>query len=323
MKLSVAIDEYTNRKRASGLIFRTEKVVLAGLNRQVNDLQLESLSTQHILNYLNSPTSSTRTWRGNYGILRHFFEFWSEQGAMPPLLMPQIRPPVRNSFVPYIYTRIQIRDLLKGVRKIGKTKLPKLDDETFRTILLVLYGTGAMTGEVFRLRCQDVDLKNRVIALAGNRIIQPRTIPIGPDLCGILGSYLQSKCRIGFPDAYLFSCRGGEPIKPRDADERFMRLRQRVGIRRKGGPRVQPSMRDFRSTFAVHRIASWIRSQADLNRMIPALSAYLGQLELLSTARFLSFTPERFRSELNKLSPKREISRWRDDPTLMTFLESL
>jgi len=158
MKLSVAIDEYTNRKRASGLIFRTEKVVLAGLNRQVNDLQLESLSTQHILNYLNSPTSSTRTWRGNYGILRHFFEFWSEQGAMPPLLMPQIRPPVRNSFVPYIYTRIQIRDLLKGVRKIGKTKLPKLDDETFRTILLVLYGTGAMTGEVFRLRCQDVDL---------------------------------------------------------------------------------------------------------------------------------------------------------------------
>jgi integrase/recombinase XerD len=39
--------------------------------------------------------------------------------------------------------------------------------------------------------------------------------------------------------------------------------------------------------------------------MLPALSAYIGQQELASTERYLSLAPERFRKELDKLSPTR------------------
>jgi hypothetical protein len=34
-------------------------------------------------------------------------------------------------------------------------------------------------------------------------------------------------------------------------------------------------------------------------------------------------TPERFRKELNKLSPIRGKKHWRDDPVLMSFLANL
>ncbi len=38
-----------------------------------------------------------------------------------------------------------------------------------------------------------------------------------------------------------------------------------------------------------------------MNRMLPALSAYLGQGGLGSTERYLSMPPERFRKQLVKL----------------------
>jgi len=60
-----------------------------------------------------------------------------------------------------------------------------------------------------------------------------------------------------------------------------------------------------------------------MNRMLPALAAYMGQVGLGSAERYLSLTPERFRRELAKLSPQRRKKRWRNDPALMKFLAKL
>jgi hypothetical protein len=57
--------------------------------------------------------------------------------------------------------------------------------------------------------------------------------------------------------------------------------------------------------------------------MLPALAAYMGQLGLGATERYLFMTPERFRKQLNKLSPAKGKARWRDDKILMDFLASL
>jgi hypothetical protein len=61
---------------------------------------------------------------------------------------------------------------------------------------------------------------------------------------------------------------------------------------------------------------------SDLNRMLPALAAYMGLSDLSSTERFLKLTPERFRKTVAKLSPKKSRKRWRDDPELMRFLHA-
>jgi hypothetical protein len=60
-----------------------------------------------------------------------------------------------------------------------------------------------------------------------------------------------------------------------------------------------------------------------LNRLLPALAAYMGQVGLGSTARYLALTPERFRKNLDKLSTVRRDSHWIDDPNLMRFLGNL
>jgi integrase/recombinase XerD len=57
--------------------------------------------------------------------------------------------------------------------------------------------------------------------------------------------------------------------------------------------------------------------------MLPALAAYMGQVGLGATDRYLHLTPERFRKELNKLSPCRKKGHWRDNKVLMEFLAAL
>ena len=79
-------------------------------------------------------------------------------------------------------------------------------------------------------------------------------------------------------------------------------------------------MRDFCPTFAVHRLTTWIKQGADLNRLIPALSTYMGFSRLAGAEKYLSFTSERFCGELRKLSPYGSRTHWRDYPQLMEFL---
>jgi hypothetical protein len=57
--------------------------------------------------------------------------------------------------------------------------------------------------------------------------------------------------------------------------------------------------------------------------MATPLAVYMGHVGLGSTQKYLLMTPERFRSELNKLSPTRGKKRWREDKALMSFLASL
>lgn len=50
--------------------------------------------------------------------------------------------------------------------------------------------------------------------------------------------------------------------------------------------------RHNRHTFAVHRLIQWYQEGADVQRLLPHLSVYLGHRYLVSTQVYLSMTPE-------------------------------
>jgi hypothetical protein len=139
----------------------------------------------------------------------------------------------------------------------------------------------------------------------------------------VLRRYVNWKRRKQIEGTYFFLTTDGRSLRPRGLDYDFQGIRQKAGAFRHDGSAYQPRLHDLRSTFAVHRISSWIKSGANLNRVLPALSVYIGQVGLTSTQRFLFMTPERFRKELDKLSPKRPKKHWRDDAGLMSFLTHL
>jgi integrase/recombinase XerD len=319
--LSLAIGEYVQRKRTEGHRFDKGEQTLILFLRQVGDVALERVKTRQMLKFLDGPRTSTVTWRKKHSLLRHFFEYWSARDAMPELLMPTMRPPTPCTFTPYIYSRAQIRALVRTTRSASATGVAA---STMRALILFLYGTGVRLGEALALRCEDVDLNARRMHVGGGgRFSRSRHLPIGGDLARVLGAYLKSRNRLMPNAALVFSSVDGSELKQRRLSTIFRQLCLSTGISRCDGAVYQPRMHDLRSTFAVHRLTTWLKSGARLSRMLPALAAYLGQQELASAERYLSLAPERFRKELDKLSPMRGKQRWRNNAKLMKFLASL
>ena len=72
----------------------------------------------------------------------------------------------------------------------------------------------------------------------------------------------------------------------------MLRARDSALIRREDGASYQPRLHDLRHTFAVHRLTQWYRQGADVQKLLPRLSVYLGHGSLAATQAYLSMTPE-------------------------------
>lgn len=60
--------------------------------------------------------------------------------------------------------------------------------------------------------------------------------------------------------------------------------------------RYQPRLHDLRGTFAVHRLTARYAQGADVQRLLPLLSTYLGHASVAGTQPYLHMTPELLRA---------------------------
>ncbi|MFN2974930.1 tyrosine-type recombinase/integrase [Terriglobus aquaticus] len=246
--------------------------------------------------------------------IKCFFAHQQALGRTQDLCLAPL-PRNREQRPPRIYTKDEIRALLEGAVVCQSTSF-SCDAETLRIALLLLYATGATATEVLRLRVSDLDLQRRIIGLGSSAT--KRWIPVAVPLAKLLRRVIGGKRA----DDVLLCNRHGSPLSRAYLGARFQRLTQQVKTGNDIGGKP-PRLQDFRYTFAVHRIESWIQQGADLNVLLPALSTYMGYADLRKAEEFLALTPERFREDLEKLSPAKHRRTWNDDPRLLAFLTRL
>jgi integrase/recombinase XerD len=324
MKLHEGIEVYIEARRSEGAPWSKGAQNLRSLYRNVGDLSLDRIRISQIAPFLDSPRTSDATWYNKYCVLRQFFCYWKARDEIYSLPLPPPRRFPVQTFVPYVYSRTELRRLLVATRITQQGLNFVIGARTLRTLILFLYGTGAGLSEAVQLDRSDVDFRKRRITFRSSLSRRTREIPIGPDLYDILLKYHRMhhpKEPLSSPQFFL--TKDGAQIKAGTASKTFQKVRKNAGIVRCDGTQYQPRLQDLRNTFAVHRLTAWFKHGADMGRMIPALSSYMGQHDLAAAERYLRLTPERFRAQLNKLSPQRGKKRWRDDAALMKFLDSL
>jgi integrase/recombinase XerD len=319
MKISEGIASYVEHKNAKGVEFTAGVRYLLRLCRRLHDIEMEDIKSKQVLEFLDDSKGQVETWRMKYYVLTRFLDFWAARGEISYIRLPPPKPRVRQIFVPYIYSKLELRSLLSIKDSQLKTSL---DQITVRTFLLLLYASGVMVGEALGLSTDDIDLKARTITIRSKNPLRRRKIPISRDLCRIFQIYLAWRRKRQYLDSHLFVKRNGRPASSELFERSFNKLRKLANVSRETSATYQPRLYDLKFTFAVHRIASWIRNGTDLNRMLPALAAYMGQ-KLVSTERYFLLTPERFKKQLNKLSPQGHRSHWRDNKELVVFLSGL
>lgn len=323
MNLSTAIDQYVARKRAAGYAFANEEYRLTRFLHIIGDSELNELTPDHVLRYLDDGGNLTITWRNKYLLLSRFFEFWFNRQLMTRLVMPPLRPRVPQTFAPYLFTKTELRSLIRAIPQCQETANCRIRASTLRAVLMALYGTGARLGEILALKVADLDMRKGMLRIEGTGLRHDRIIPLNRDLLNEISDHRNLEQLPPAEDGFLFSTGDGAAISQSTLRHTFRRLCRISGVAQSSGPRRTPRLQDLRQTFAVHRITSWLRSDADLNQMLPALAAYMGQAGLGNTESYLHLAPERFRKYLNKLSPGRRKRHWRTDRQLMERLARL
>ena len=216
---------------------------------------------------------------------------YAQSSPLPPA-DGEPRPP--KPLPPYVYTKCEIRRLIRAI-ETRRSKRSKLDNDSFRTLLLLLYASGMRVSEALQLTIQDVDLNNSLITVSDTKFYKSRLLPLGTQITEVLNNYRQIRILQPMPNAMesaFLSDQDGAALTYDTVRHAFSKLLRQAGIEGAGRVRRNPCLHSFRHAAAVHRLTSWYQQGEDVQRLLPVLSTYLGHSDLTGTQVYLSMTPE-------------------------------
>jgi integrase/recombinase XerD len=292
MKLSALVAQYVAYKQSMGMRFHTEARTLRSFCRAMGEISVAEIAPGRVQAYIAGTGPVTRFWHRKHEVLRGFYRFAMARGYAASSPLPKIIPKPPH-FVPYIFSHDELQRLLDATACCESPR-SKLQPYTCRMLILLLYGAGLRISEALSLRLTNVDLTAGVLTIRESKFYKTRLVPMGPDLAGAVGQYVAQRAK-AHPtqlDGALFLTRTGTSVARHTAENVFSRLRVRAGVLRQDGGRYQPRLHDLRHAFAVHRLVSWYRQGADVQRLLPQLATYLGHVHIAATQRYLTLTPE-------------------------------
>lgn len=295
MRLRTAVDKFIAYRQSLGEGFISNStrlnafVCAMGQGATLADVKPESVSK-----YLEGTTPTiTSYWHAKYSTLSGFYQYVISRGYTKTSPLPIAISKRPQSLVPYIYNTEELRALFDACLSYQKKK-GRLDPYMVRTLLLLLYGAGLRISEALSLTLADVDLSQALLTIRETKFHKTRLVPLGKQLTKILLQYSVQRQRENYsqnPDAPFFIGRNGKAAKRRTIEYAFRLICKKADIRRTNGGRYQPRIHDLRHSFAVHRLTTWYKEGADVQRLLPMLSVYMGHICISSTSIYLTMTP--------------------------------
>ncbi|MDA2926820.1 site-specific integrase [Acidobacteria bacterium AH-259-G07] len=289
--------------------------------RRITRLSVEDLSfkrTLRFLHYLEEKRGNhVRTRNQRLVALRTFFDYLarrvpemlpvSEQVALVPVKRAAPRP------MQYLEQQ-EIRALFRSLPTIGR-QAPRN-----RTLLLFLYNTGARVQEVADLRVGHLDLGAQPRVRLHGKGDKWRMCPLWEETARQLRSLLQHESGSLNPENPVFVSRSGSPLTRFGIYKIVRRCAGTLDLNERDARHVSPHL--FRHTAAVHLLESGVE--------LTVIRGWLGHVSLETTNRYAEITPRIKEAALRVCEPSFESSEelprravWRDDETLLAWLDSL
>ena len=295
MKLRTVVNQYIAYRQSLGESFAVNGTKLNAFVRAMGqETTLADVKSESVSKYLAGTTPAiTTNWHVKHQALRGFYLYVISRNYAKTSPLPVVIPKRPQPLVPYIYNVKELRALFDTCFNYQKAK-GQLEPYMVRTLLLLLYGVGLRISEATSLTLTDVDLSQALLTIRETKFYKTRLVPIGKQLTKILLQYAAQRQKEKYslnPDAPFFVERSGKAVKQHTIQDAFRLIRKKAGIRRTDGASYQPRLHDLRHTFAVHRLTTWYKEGADVQRLLPVLSVYMGHVCLSSTSTYLTMTP--------------------------------
>lgn len=286
---------------------------------KITRLRLEDLNFERIVAFLrhleHDRGNSIRTRNQRLAALHTLFDYIATRepamldqcqriAAIP---MKRVAPP-ETQFL----ERDEIQALLKAMPDTGRHALRD------RTLLLLLYNTGARVQEIADLQAGNLDLGVHPVVRLRGKGDKWRTCPLWRQSADLLQTLLDTLPASATPETPVFSSDGGRALT-RSGIYKIVRRHASDFDDVRTGRRVTPHV--FRHTAAVHLLEAGVE--------VNVIRGWLGHADLNTTNRYAQINTRAKQEALrvtelpgsSAASPTTPI--WRSDETLLTWLASL
>jgi integrase/recombinase XerD len=294
MKLIDVVTAYVVMQRSLGLRFKAGDRLLRQFAGEMGNVDIAEVGTDTVVTFLQGAGALTTTWRLKYNVLAGLYRFAISRGYAANCPLPANVPKLPPSQTPYVYSTEELNRLISSTPVLYSSR-SRLQASMYRTLILLLYGSGMRIGEVLRLSIVDVNLLDRIIMVRDTKFFKTRLVPIGPRLALEVAAHTERRRNLPMPEgenSRLFTSRTGRGWPYSQVITLFQHLRLAAQIECPEGELHPPRLHDLRHTAAVHRVIAWYRDGKDVQRLLPQLATYLGHVDIKSTQRYLRMTPE-------------------------------
>jgi integrase/recombinase XerD len=294
MNMAELVEAYLARQRSLGMRFNSAERLLLRFCRTLENPEIDKVTHELVATFLRGQGALSATWLLRYRVLTGLYKFAIARGYVGCSPLPTTLPKLPPQQTPYVYSTEELRRLLDATEALRIGHSPQVP-AMYRTLILLLYGTGMRIGEALRLTLQDVDLTEQVIIIRDTKFFKTRLVPIGPrlnrELIGHTDRRRLRPLRHGDMSPF-FTTRDGRAWHYVRVISWFQDVRRTAGIVCPAGEPRPPRLHDLRHTAAVHRVVAWYRTGQDVQLLLPQLATYLGHVDIRSTQRYLQMTPD-------------------------------
>jgi integrase/recombinase XerD len=295
-----AVDTYLRHFRALGLQYRGVAQVLSQLGRHLAAEGALDLDTAQYETWRHSRVSlHPNSRRKAEQIVRRFCVY--RRRSDPSVFIPsedsftRQRPYVR----PVIVEPEQIARMLAAAVRLAPGPRSPLRPAASRVATVLLYTTGLRSGEVRRLRVEDVEDGGAVLRIRESKFHKSRLVPVSESTQNEVRRYLKRRAAFAVtsPDQGPFLCnryrgqgRGRVFAYSVPGLQHLIRHLFKVAEVRDLEGRI-PRVHDLRHSFAVQTLARSYREGGDPQALLPKLALYLGHVSIESTLHYLKLVP--------------------------------
>jgi site-specific recombinase XerD len=291
--------------------------------RKISKLLLTDLTFERVQRFLRhletDRNNHIRTRNHRLATLHTFFEYIATQ--VPEMIVEAERIaaiPIKRVSPPetYFLERDEINALFAKMPSDGQHSLRD------RTLLLVLYNTGARVQEVAELRVANLELGSPPRVHLHGKGDKWRVCPLWTKTANLLRQLLKEQGVENAPDSPLFLSHPGRPLTRFGIYKIVRRHTQHLNDKRPNGESRHISPHVFRHTAAAHLLESGVE--------VNVIRAWLGHATLDTTNRYAEINIRTKEEALKACEPLVDSSEgfprrpiWRDDQSLLKWLNSL
>lgn len=296
--LANELQRFLGYKRALGRRYGAEEKNLRLLDAFLVERHIRSAKdvAPDLIQAFLASRNRTTSFNNLLGVVRRFFEWLVAQDYIASSPVRVSARPEGVQRRPFLLDAADTRRLLDLAGRLPDRSGAPFRGPVYRTAIALLSVLGLRVGEVSRLRRGDADFARGVLVIRESKFGKSRLVPFGRRMAQLLREYLDLRAPDGASDradAPLFAFRIARPIHRESISATVRALARQLALKpQPGAATARPRAHDLRHAFAVRTLLHWYRKGLDPSARLLHLSTFLGHVNPVHTAVYLTITDE-------------------------------